>query len=133
MRIIRWISFLPVSIVCGYLAYLVGGTINNLSTTLFLGTPLTGWIKVVLDGMAHMYMGAAAIYVAVKIAPSYSKFVAAIIFILLLIFAGASIWSSFAIRKYYAIPAIIGLLFGGVAALIGTFFGEIAPYDESQK
>lgn len=132
MRIVRWISFLPVSAICGYLAYIVGGTLNNLSIALFLGSPITSWIKVATDAIAHMYIGAAVTYVAVKIAPAYPKFVAVGTFAFLLIFAGASIFSSFAIGKYYAIPAIIGLLFGGVAVLLGTLVGQIGPYGEAR-
>jgi hypothetical protein len=130
MRILRWIFFLPASFICGYLAYLVGGTLNNLSITLFTGSPPAGWIKVATDVMAHMYMGAACTYAGVKIAPAHPKLVAAGIFAIQLIFAGASIWSSFVIGKYYAIPAVLGLLFGGVVLLIATIAGEIGPYGD---
>ena len=125
MRILRWIFFLPVSVICGYLAYLVGGTLNNLSITLFIGSPATGWMRVGTDVLAHIYMGAASAYVAVKVAPEHPKLIALGIFALQLIFASASIWSSFVIGKYYAIPAILGLVFGGIAVLIATLAGEI--------
>lgn len=131
MRIVRWIFFLPVAVISGYLAYIVGGTLNNFSTARFLGSPLTGWVKVVCDAMAHMYMGATATYVAVKIAPAYPRVVAAGTFGLALLSACASLWSSVIIGKYYAIPAIVGLIFGAVAVLIGTLAGEIAPYGEA--
>jgi len=47
--------------------------------------------------------------------------------------AGLSLWSSFAIGNFYALPAIGGLLFGGVAVLIGAFAGEIVPYGISRS
>jgi len=98
-----------------------------LSITLFTGSPPAGWIKVASDVMAHMYMGAACTYAGVKIAPAHPKLVAVGIFAIQLIFAGASIWSSFVI---YAIPTVLGLLFGGVVLLIATIAGEIRPYGD---
>ncbi len=38
----RWILLLPGALSAGYLVYLVGGTINRVSMTMFAG-PLEGW------------------------------------------------------------------------------------------
>jgi len=124
----RWIAVLPAAAVCGYLAYFIGGFINNLSITLYLGAPPEGWLKIAADSMAHMYLGAAFTYSAVRVAPSDPRYVASAAFVLVLAFAGVSLWSSFAIGKFYALPAIGGVLFGGTAALLATFAGEIVPY-----
>ncbi|HEY2919925.1 MAG TPA: hypothetical protein VGK77_13145 [Candidatus Binatia bacterium] len=132
MKTLRWIAVLPAAMVCGYLAYFVGGFINNLSITLYLGAPPEGWLKVTADVMAHMYLGAAFTYSAVRVAPSAPRYVALAALVLLLVFAGLSLWSSFAIEKFYALPAIGGVLFGGTAALLATFAGEIVPYDASR-
>lgn len=123
---------LPAATVCGYLAYFVGGFINNVSITLFLGAPPEGWLKVVLDVMTHIYLGFAFTYSAVRIAPSTPKYVALVTSVLLLIFVGLSLWSSFVIGKFYALPALGGVLFGGAAALLVTFAGEIVPYDTNR-
>ena len=127
----RWIAVFPGALICGYLAYLVGGTINNVTTAMFLGEPLTGWIKGAADAMAHMYMGAAFTYSAIKIAPDAPKHVASGAFAILIAFAALSVWSSFAIAKYYAIPAIAGLLFGGSAVFLAALAGEISPYGKT--
>ena len=124
----RWIAFLPGAVIFGYLAYLVGGFVNNLTTAMFVGAPLKGWLAVATDAMAHMYMGAAFAYSATKIAPAAPRYVASGAFAILVAFAALSVWSSFAIGKYYAIPAIGGLLFGGFAVMLGAFAGEIGPY-----
>jgi len=129
---LRWIIFLPTAAVCGYLAYFVGGLINNLVITLFLGAPSEGSFKVASDVMAHMYLGTVFMYSAVRIAPSAPKSVAFAALLLLLVFAGLSVCSSFAIGKFYALPAIGGVLFGGIAVLIGTFAGEVVPYGISK-
>jgi hypothetical protein len=127
----RWIAVFPGALICSYLAYLVGGTINNVTTAMFLGEPLTGWIKVVVDAMAHMYMGAAFTYSAIKIAPGAPKHVASGAFAILIVFAALSVWSSLAIGKYDAIPAIAGLLFGGSVVFIAALAREISPYGET--
>ncbi len=128
MRIVRWIAALPIALLCGYLAYLVGGFINSLSIILFLGSPLEGRLKAIADVMAHMYMGAAFTYSAVRVAPSAPRYVALATMAVILAFAGLSLWWSFAIGKFYALPAIGGVLFGGAAALLGTIAGEIVPH-----
>src|SRR5437870_8010037 len=103
-------AVLPAATACGYLAYVLGGFINNLLITLYLGTPPEGWLKVTADVMAHMYLGAAFTYSAVRVAPSAPRHVALAALVLLLVFAGLSLWSSFAIGKFYALPAIGGVL-----------------------
>lgn len=128
MKTLRWILVLPVAVVCSYLAYFIGGFVNNLSIALYLGAPPEGWLKVAADVMAHMYLGAAFTYSAVRFAPSAPKHVALAAMVLLLAFAALSLWSSFAIGKLYALPAIGGVLFGGVGALFGAFAGDIVTY-----
>ena len=98
-----------------------GGFINNVSITLYLGAPPEGWLKVTLDVMTHIYLGAAFTYSAVRIAPSAPKYVALVTSVLLLVFVGLSLWSSFVIGKFYALPALGGVLFGGAAAVLATF------------
>lgn len=127
-----WIMVLPAATVCGYLAYFVGGFINNVSITLFLGAPPEGWLKVALDVMTHIYLGATFTYSGVRIAPSAPRYVVLVASVLLLVFVGLSLWSSFVIGKFYALPALGGVLFGGAAALLATFAGEIVPYDASR-
>ena len=106
MKIMRWVLALPASLLCGYLAYILGGFLHNLSYSVFLGIS-PGWkVKVMMDVMSHMYMGATTTYVAVKITPDYPEAVAMNIFALILIFAGISIWSSFLTGKYYEVPSI---------------------------
>ncbi len=124
----RWIAVLPGAVIFGYFAYLVGGFVNNLTTAMFVGAPLKGWLAVATDAMAHMYMGAAFAYSATKIAPAAPRYVASGAFAILVAFAALSVWSSVAIGKYSAIPAIGGLLFGGFALMLGALAGKIGPY-----
>jgi hypothetical protein len=75
-----------------WLSCILGGRFpfNNLSITLFIGSPPEGWLKIAADVMAHMDMGAAFTYSAVRVAPSAPKYVALVTTVLLLVFAGLS-------------------------------------------
>jgi hypothetical protein len=53
---------LPAATVGGYLAFSVGGLINDLSITSYLEAPPEGWLKITADVMAHMYLGAGLTY-----------------------------------------------------------------------
>jgi len=124
---------LPAAAVCGYAAYYLGGLLNNLSIVLYTGAPLEGWLKLASDFMAHMYLGAAFSYSAVRIAPSGPRYVAVAAFALLLAIAAFNIWYSFAIGTFYWLVATSGVLFGSVAVLVRTFAGEIMPYNKSRR
>lgn len=128
MRVLRWVLALPAAILCGYLAYLIGGTINNATTAWFYGAPLEGWDKTIAEAMAHAYMGAAVVYSAVRIAPAAPRGVAIGATALLVAVAAASVWSSLMIQKFYALPAIGGLLVGGFSVLQAAFAGQVLPY-----
>ncbi|MGV8073757.1 MAG: hypothetical protein AB2L11_04255 [Syntrophobacteraceae bacterium] len=128
MKTLRWITAFPAAFAGAYPAYFVGGFINNLLIALFLGVPPEGLPRIASEVMANMYLGAAFIYSAVRIAPSAPRVVAVAGVVLLMLFSGLSVWLSYGISEFYGIPANGGILFGGVAALFGTFAGKIAPY-----
>ena len=126
----RWTLVLPAAVMCAYGAYIVGSTVNNISFYLIIGS-LSGWAKIASDAMAHIYLGGAFCYSAVRIAPSAPRYIASAAFALLLAFASLLIWSMFAIAKFYVLPAVGGALFGGLAVLIATFQGEVVPFGTS--
>ena len=41
---LRWMLLGPAALIAGYLAYLVGGSVNRLSITLVMGPP-EGWVQ----------------------------------------------------------------------------------------
>jgi len=100
LKILRWIVMLPAALACGFLAYFIGGFINNLSLTYFFGGPLSGFPKIAADVMAHTYLGGAFTYSAVRIAPSAPRRVAVFAMVLMVVFAGPSLWLSFAIGDF---------------------------------
>ncbi len=133
MQIVRWILFFPVSVICGYVAYAIGGAVNNFSVDLLTGHPPEGLMKIIMDAAAYLYLGAVTTFVAVKIAPSRPSYVAAGIFVFLLIFAGVTVVPSVAVDTFYAVSTIIGLFLGCVGIQVGIFIGEIAPFRGKRK
>ena len=85
----RWILLLPAAVAAGYLAYLVGGTINRVSMTMFVG-PLEGWYSLAAILMEQMYFGAAVLYVGGRIAPCHKRLAVFALSGLLLLFVGFS-------------------------------------------
>src|SRR3990167_2698568 len=127
MRALRWGLLLPCSLLAGYLAYLIGGTVNRFTTMMFAGPPPSwpSWLAVSTDVMAHMYIGLAATYVAVRIDPAHHKTVAAAICGLSLLLAGASIFAAVLTGKFASIISTGGLMFGSIVLTVGVFRDEI--------
>ena len=107
---------LPVALICAYIAWFVGGFINNLTIALFFG-PVEGWMEMVSNFMNHIYLGLASVLSAVWVAPSGHRYVAFAAFMLIAVFMGGSLYSSFEIGKFYALPSIAGALLGSFAGL----------------
>jgi hypothetical protein len=128
LRTLRWIVTFPAATLIGYLAYLVGGTINNFATIIYFGAPLDGWQRIVADATANAFLGAAMVYSAIRIAPSAPRLVASAATGLLTIVAVASLWSSFMIGKFDALSGIGGVMFGALAVLYATLDGQVIPY-----
>lgn len=125
MRLARWILLLPCAAASGYLAYFVGGFVNNLSILLYSGRPPSGWVAIFVDTAAHMYMGAASTYIGMRIAPRHRKAVAASITGLWLLLAGASILATILGGMYAAITPTIGVVVGSVGLTISVFRNEL--------
>jgi len=123
---LRWVALLPGALVAGYAAYLVGGTINNLSITLYMGRPPNGWTKLLGDFMAHMFLGAAFVYAGAFIAPTQKPIVAMALGALSIFLGGAFVWASLIVEKYRAIIAIAGLLFGSSVTAFSIMTGEVS-------
>ena len=70
---IRWILLLPGALSAGYLAYLLGGTINRVSIAMYVGGPIEGWYSLAAIFMEQMYLGAAVLYVGGRIAPRHKS------------------------------------------------------------
>lgn len=131
---LRWIILEPTALIAGYLAYLVGGFINRLSITLFMGPP-EGWIQLAAIYMEQLYMGAVIPYVAGYIAPSHKVDAALGFSALVMVIAGISlgIWLTHDSANTLAdqVASISGLIGGSASISFAAYrnridFGENA-------
>jgi hypothetical protein len=125
MKILRWILMLPSAIVCGWLAYFLAGIINRWGYLRETGQPASPFVAALLDVGGHMLMGAAATYVAARIAPDHKKIVSASMTGLVLLLSGAFIFSSILARNYMALLMSIGFIVGSLGVTISVFRDEI--------
>jgi hypothetical protein len=116
---------LPCAIVCGWLAYFLAGTMNRLGYLQETGSPASPFVASLLDVGGHMLMGAVATYIAARIAPDHKKIVSASMTGLVLLLAGASIFSSILVRNYLALLMSIGFIVGSLTVTISVFKNEI--------
>lgn len=126
-RILRWVIFLPAGIIAGYFAYLVGGFINNVSFAMFHGFLNDSIKHLLLEPVAHMYLGATTVYAAVKVAPLHPRAIAALTSALIVLISGVSAYSAVLLNKYVVFPSLGGLIIGASASLIATWRGDIEP------
>ena len=127
MEILRWIVALPGAIVGGWLAYIVGGTINNVTTIWALGEPLNGLAKFGLNFTNNMYLGLGIVFFAVKIAPSGPKIVGSVAATTVIVFGLMSLALTISTLKYGPVAGILGAIFGASAAMYAALMGEIHP------
>jgi len=116
---LRWILLVSASLFAGYVAYLVGGFVNRLSITVFLGPP-EGWVQIAAIFMEQLYMGAAIPYAAGRIAPNNKVWAVLGFSMLVMVFAGVSlgIWLTHASSNTLTdqIASIAGII-GGAAGV----------------
>jgi hypothetical protein len=124
----RWILFLPGSLLAGYLAYLIGGTINRVTMNMFLG-PLEGWKSLAAIFLEQMYLGAVALFVGSRIAPRQKRLAVLALSGLLLIFVGYStalvLTQPSSVSLSESISSTGGVIFAVGAFAIGVVRGEL--------
>ncbi|MFM8754577.1 MAG: hypothetical protein ACKODL_07785 [Phenylobacterium sp.] len=135
MVVLRWIAFLPAAAVGGWLAYMVGGAINNTSTYLYVGE-IKGFVKFGLDFINNMFLGIGFVFCGVKIAPRAPKFVGITLAIIVIGFPISAIFTSGipissiieAIQQgRLSIVGVLGTIFGACATAYGAVRGEVQP------
>ena len=128
---LRWILLLPGALSAGYLAFLIGGTLNRFSMNMFIG-PSEGWYNLAAIFMEQMYFGGVMLYIGGRIAPHHKSYTILGLSGLILLFVGysialvigpTSIPLSISPSEYGASAG--GLLFAIVAFAFGLLAGEL--------
>ncbi|MFA7164248.1 MAG: hypothetical protein WC124_00165 [Desulfoplanes sp.] len=125
---VRWILLLPGALSAGYLAYLVGGTINRVSMAMLLG-PLEGWYSLAAIFMEQMYLGASVLYVGGRIAPCHKRFTVFALSALMILFVGFSTALVLTQPSSVSLPDSIsgstGVIFAVGAVVVALEQGEL--------
>ncbi len=131
---LRWVLLAPAALLAGYTAYLLGGILNTIGTTGAggdPGSPLTGLLIPLLN---HAYFGAAATYVAGRLAPR-GKFVAALaVSAALVLILGASLFAATMLSARTVLTTLVGgagVLLGAGGIVVSVHRGEIDLGDEA--
>ncbi len=141
MLVLRWIAFLPAAAIGGWLAYMVGGTINNITTFLSVGE-ISGFVKFGTDFINEMFLGLGFVFCGVKVAPSAPKVVGITLAFSVICFPIFAIVSSdipllsifeSVQQGRFSIAGSLGTIFGAVGAAYGTVTGEIQPLPSIER
>ena len=116
---LRWVLLFPGAVAAGYLAYLVGGTINRFTMTMFIGS-LEGWYDLAAVFMEQMYFAACALYIGGRIAPYQKRLAILVLSGLLLLFVGFSTALVLTQPSSVSLPASISSTAGVVFAIGGV-------------
>lgn len=112
-KIIRWIGVLPIFVVAYFIVYLIVYLGQR-----FYADPDSWAIKYFVPIFGSLMAGMFSIVYAAKVAPSYKKYVAAILLGLMLMASGLLIYFSIYNEKYVNTLGIVASLVGNI---IGFF------------
>ena len=109
-RVLRWLTLLPGSYLCGLAAYLLADFVASLAIDTVLVAPRDWWgRRAIIDGISYAMLGSGLVYAGFFLAPSHQRraayMLAGTCILLALIFVSTSIfvgdWSS-----TYQMPAV---------------------------
>ncbi len=126
--ILRWVIFLPTSLIAGYLAWLAVTFLNRWSMEGVGVDPDSFVAHAFIEYVSNLVMGAACVFVAAKIAPSHRVLVAFLMAGLVILGAGFALFPAITTRNYWAMFADGAFALGAGAVVWSVYLGEI-PLD----
>jgi tetratricopeptide (TPR) repeat protein len=122
IKILKWIVFLPASLIGGYIAYFLVSMLNKL--TMFGFNPDSFMGRLFIEAVSNLAMGAATVFIAAWIVPSYKKHVSIGVCGLLILISGVLLLPALTMPNYWAIYAMIFLIIGAGTITYSVFTGE---------
>ena len=122
MQILRWLAFLPGSILASWIVYMIAKILWGFE---FAPNQSSFWLTMV-DCASHYMMGFAFVYCGIKIAPSYKRHVAFFLATIGIMFTGGTLFLSlFGYGGYKTVLAAIACT-GGIVTCLWQFLHD--PY-----
>lgn len=112
-NIFRWIAFLPVAIIAGFIGYNIIWFMHELSNR-WVFTDSSYLFELFIRLFSYLYMGLVTVYVACFIAPTQNRAVAVVTCGLVLIFSGATIFYAIMVPEYLGILDAIAMDLGAI-------------------
>ncbi len=130
MTVLRWIAFLPASIISGYLAWFLLKLVNRVSFSMTGVNPDALLSRIFIERVSQGFLGAAIVYVAAQIVPSHKTVIVFVMAGLTILGAGIAMFPSIIMKNLWAIYGCICMAVGagGVAWLV--YKGELKYDDE---
>lgn len=123
LKVLRWITLLPASLIGGYVGWFVVSLLNKITAAGYYN-PNSFLGRLFIESVSHMAMGAAAIYIAARIAPVYKKQVSLIMCGLVILMAGLFLFPAILKPDYWAMYAVVCLVIGSGGMAYSVFSGE---------
>lgn len=129
MRVLRWVLVLPGAIAAGYVAWFTVTFLNRLTMRLYVDPD--GFLgRAYLETISNMVMGAAAVYVGARIAPSEQSKVALALTVLVILAAGVLLFPALQSRSWWAVYAVACLVAGAGSVTWSIYRGEDLGFAE---
>lgn len=123
IKVLKWIVFLPASLIGGYVAWYLVALLNKI-TMIFYINPKSFFARLFVESVSNMVWGAATVFIASWIVPSYKKQVSAAMCGLIILVAGICLFPAIMKPDYWAIYANIMLVIGASVTAYTIFTGE---------
>jgi hypothetical protein len=128
---LRWIVLLPVSLFAAWAAWLLTRLIN-LGAIRSQGVDLTSfWGRFALETTPHMVLGAAGVWVAVIIAPTYKVRAASATGVLYAVAAGFLAFPAIMMSDWWSLIGAACIVLGVSAILWAIYTGQVIPVPPS--
>ncbi len=126
---LRWIAVLPSALLGGWLAWILVKGLNRITFAWQGIDPDSFFSRVFIEGISHGALGAAAVYVGARLAPSHKRIVVFILATLLVAAAGFLLFPAIVLRDWWAVYGVgaVGVGAGGVAWSI--YAGDLSESD----
>lgn len=125
LSILRWIVMLPAAAGGSLLAYYIVDILNRLGMARY-GDPDSFMGKVFTQWASNLALGAAFVFIATYIAPSFKKQVAIFMAGLALLLSGATLFAAILTRDYWAMFATVCLNVGSIGVAYTIFTKQVA-------
>ena len=133
MTALRWLAMLPGALAAGWCAWGVVTLLNRITFSLSGINPDWFVSRLYIEGVSHGVLGAAVVYVGVKIAPARRSEALFALAALSLLGAGLLLFPAFLVGDWWAIYGVVALAVGSSCVVVGFVQEARALASEAER